>query len=526
MLPSLVIGLREGLEAALIVGIVAAFLRANGRLDLLKWVWAGVIAAVVLCLAVGIGLRVASENLPYRQQEALETVIAIVAIAMVTYMVVWMRRHSRDMKASLEGSAGAAIESGSGWALVAMAFLAVLREGFETAVFLVAAFNESDNPRAAGSGALIGIVIACVLGYGIYRGGVRINLARFFKVTGVVLVLVAAGLVVSALHSAHEAGWVNVGQQRVADLTWLVDPGSVRSSLLTGILGLQPRPVLIELAGWLLYLVPVLAFVLWPARRPFPRRAALVAAAVATIGGVAGAVVLGVAEPSQPDLAATRLATADGPLDVAVQARDADGVVLQLAGDAVATAGADAEPLEVTATAHADEQRGGRDTTAYVAVVDAPAVDDGELSIAEVAARNGGRLPLGVNANTTESVPVQVASRQTVTVWLDDETGRVIDAEVSLKETSIGEFPSGPLPLGSPATETISTTTGSADEQGALAAAAARQLERIDTFQAWQRGLIVLAVAGVVSAAALWRWGRIRGPGHPPSARSVAAHPV
>ena len=274
MLSTFVIGLREGLEAALIVGIVAAFLRTNGRLDLLRWVWAGVAAAVVLCLGVGIALRVASQNLPYRQQEGLETVIALVAVAMVSYMVVWMRRHARSLKHDLEGAAGAALDSGSGWALVAMAFLAVLREGFETAVFLVAAFNESANPTTAATGALIGILVACVLGYGIYSGGFRINLARFFRITGAVLVLVAAGLVTSAFHSAHEAGWIDAGQRQVADLTWLVRPGSVQSSLLTGMLGWQPRPTVIEVVVYVAFLVPVMTFVLWPAARPFPRRAA------------------------------------------------------------------------------------------------------------------------------------------------------------------------------------------------------------------------------------------------------------
>ena len=104
MLSTFVIGLREGLEAALIVGIVAAFLRTNGRLDLLRWVWAGVGAAIVLCLGVGIALRTASQNLPYRQQEGLETVIALVAVVMVSYMVVWMRRHARSLKHDLEGA--------------------------------------------------------------------------------------------------------------------------------------------------------------------------------------------------------------------------------------------------------------------------------------------------------------------------------------------------------------------------------------------------------------------------------------
>src|SRR6266550_9347103 len=127
MLPTFVIGLREGLEAALIVGIVAAFLRRQGRRDLLRWVFVGVASSVVLCLAVGIVLRVASQNLPQRQQEGLETVIGAVAVAGVTYMVVWMRRHSRELKGQLETHAEHALLTGSIVALVGMAFFAVIR---------------------------------------------------------------------------------------------------------------------------------------------------------------------------------------------------------------------------------------------------------------------------------------------------------------------------------------------------------------------------------------------------------------
>jgi high-affinity iron transporter len=180
MLPTFVIGLREGLEASLIVGIIAAFLVKQGRRDdVLRWVFVGVGVGVLLCTGVGILLRVISQNLPQRQQEGLETVIGAVAVLMVTYMVVWMKRHSRDLKGQLEGATTSALAAGSGVALVAMAFLAVLREGFETVVFLLAAFNESTSGSLAGLGALLGILSAVALGYGIYRGGIRLNLSRF-----------------------------------------------------------------------------------------------------------------------------------------------------------------------------------------------------------------------------------------------------------------------------------------------------------------------------------------------------------
>jgi high-affinity iron transporter len=258
MLPTFVIGLREGLEAALIVGIIAAFLRKQGRRDLLRWVFVGVGSATMLCVAVGITLDQLSQNLPQRQQEGLETVIGALAVGMVTYMVVWMRRHARELKGQLEGRAAGAMNgtSGAGRAMILMAFLAVLREGFETVVFLLAAFNESGSGSAAATGAVLGIVVAIGLGYGIYRGGVRLNLSKFFRATGLVLVLVAAGLVVNALRTAHEAGWLNAGQGGTVDLTWLVEPGSVQSSLLTGMLGVQSKPVFIEVVGWLVYLIP------------------------------------------------------------------------------------------------------------------------------------------------------------------------------------------------------------------------------------------------------------------------------
>jgi high-affinity iron transporter len=276
VLPTFVIGLREGLEASLIVGIVAAFLGRQGRRDALRQVWIGVGVAVAICIAVGVALEIATTALPQRQQEGLETVVGLFAVAMVTYMVLWMRKHSRDLKGQLEGAAAAALARGSARALVVMAFLAVLREGFETAVFLLATFRASGNATASATGAVLGIALAVVLGYGIYRGGVRINLSRFFRATGVVLIVVAAGLVMTAVHTANEAGWLNVGQVQAFDLSWLIHPGTALSAVLTGVLGLQPYPVWIEVAAYLAYLLPMLVFTLWPAgrRQPAPSAAA------------------------------------------------------------------------------------------------------------------------------------------------------------------------------------------------------------------------------------------------------------
>jgi high-affinity iron transporter len=273
MIPTFVITLREGVEASLIIGIIAAFLVKEGRRDAMRQMWLGIGIAVVLCAGVAVALRVIGQDLPDKGQEGLETVIGLIAVAAVTYMIVWMRRHARGIKAQLQGEAASALAAGSTMALVGMAFLAVLREGFETSVFLLAAFNDSTDTTAAGAGAVFGLVAAIAIGLGLYRGGVRINLTRFFRFTGLVLVFVAAGLLATAAHTAHEAGWINSLQGQALDLSWLVQPGTISGSLLTGMLGLQPSPTVIEAGVYLLYAIPMAVFVLWPqGMRVRPRR--------------------------------------------------------------------------------------------------------------------------------------------------------------------------------------------------------------------------------------------------------------
>jgi high-affinity iron transporter len=280
VLPTFVIGLREGIEAALIVGIIAAFLRkeAGGR-EAMRRVWLGVAAAIGICVVVGVALHVLGEELPHREQEGLASVISMLAVGAVTFMIVWMKRHARSIAGDLRASATTALAAGTTAALVGMAFFAIIREGLETVVFLLAAFESASEPAGAGLGALLGVLAATAIGVAIYRGGVKLNLTRFFRVTGVVLVFVAAGLVVSALHTAHEAGWLDAGQAQAVDLSWLVVPGTWPSSLLTGMLGLRPSTTVIEAAGYLVYAVPMLLLLLWPQRwTPRLRRRGAVAA--------------------------------------------------------------------------------------------------------------------------------------------------------------------------------------------------------------------------------------------------------
>jgi high-affinity iron transporter len=273
MIPTFVITLREGVEASLIIGIIAAFLVKEGRRDAMRQMWMGIAIAVVLCIGVAVLLEVVGQQLPQKEQEGLETIVGLIAVSAVSYMIIWMRRHARGIKAQLEGEAASALATGSTLALVGMAFLAVLREGFETSVFLLAAFQDSTDTTAAGAGAILGLLAAIAIGLGLYRGGVRINLTRFFRITGIVLVFVAAGLLASAAHTAHEAGWINGLQGQAIDLSWLVQPGTISGSLLTGMLGLQPTPTVIETIFYLGYAIPMAAYVLWPqGMRLRPRR--------------------------------------------------------------------------------------------------------------------------------------------------------------------------------------------------------------------------------------------------------------
>lgn len=265
MFTTFVIGLREGLEAALIVGIVAAFLIQKGNRSSIKAMWAGVGLAIIACLLVAFGLSIADQRLPLKARETMEGSLTLLAVAGVTYMLVWMKRHSRNLKSDLETKTAVALDQNSIKALVVLAFVAVIREGLETAVFLFAILEGSSNVTLGLVGALLGVAIASALGYAIYKGGARVNLSRFFRVTGVVLVLVAAGLVASSIHEFAEAGVLPWWQTPALDLTAIVAPGSIRAGLLTAFLGVQAVPTYAELAGWLLFLVPAAWYVL---RRP------------------------------------------------------------------------------------------------------------------------------------------------------------------------------------------------------------------------------------------------------------------
>lgn len=202
MLQTFVVALREGLEASLIVGILVAYLVKSGRTHLLRSLWTGVFAAIGLSLAFGAVLTFTSASLSKEGEELFAGVTGIIAVSLVTWMVFWMKRTARFMKLELEQKASAAVGAGT---LAFAAFTAVAREGLETSLFLYANFKSS-NAVASTFGLILGLAVAVGLGYGIYRGAIRFNLATFFKVSGVALILVAANVLEYSLHELHEVG--------------------------------------------------------------------------------------------------------------------------------------------------------------------------------------------------------------------------------------------------------------------------------------------------------------------------------
>ncbi|WP_327323235.1 FTR1 family protein [Streptomyces sp. NBC_01210] len=264
MFGNYLIGLREGLEASLVVCILIAYLVKTGRREALRPVWIGIGVAVALSLGFGFALEFGSQELTFEAQELLGGSLSILAVGLVTWMVFWMRRTARHLKSELHGKLDAALQMGTG-ALVATAFLAVGREGLETALFVWASVRaSSDGSSGPLIGVLLGIATAMVLGWLFYRGALRINLAKFFKWTGLMLVIVAAGVLAYGVHDLQEARFLGGLANKAFDISATIPPDSWYGTLLKGVFNFQPDPTVIQVTVWALYLIPTLGLFLAP----------------------------------------------------------------------------------------------------------------------------------------------------------------------------------------------------------------------------------------------------------------------
>ena len=277
----LLTGLREGVEAALIVSIICAYLARTGNLGHFRRVGLGVAAAVVASAALGLVIFVTLGELRSPWEQVFEGTTMLLAAAVVTAMLFWMRRQASSVAGQLQRALERVLSSGSAWSLALLAFTAVIREGLETALFLVgqatAATTSAGGAGAASvlAGAAVGLAISVGLGYAFYRGSRRLNLGRFFRWTGVLLVFIAAGLLSSAVHEFVEIGWITLGAQSAFDISRTLSNDAGAGLFLRALFGYSSTPEVVALAAWGSYLVVILSLYLrpvpaGPAARPKP----------------------------------------------------------------------------------------------------------------------------------------------------------------------------------------------------------------------------------------------------------------
>lgn len=284
MLATLLIGLREGLEAALVIGILVAYVTRIGRREILPRLWTGVGLAVALALAIGAVLTFGAYSLTFQAQEIIGGTLSLVAVAMVTWMIFWMQKSARTLKATLEGGVDRALVLGSAWALVAIGFVSVAREGIETTLLLWSMVQSFGDGPSALLGALLGLLTAVVLGWLLARGMLRLDLRRFFLWTGAFLIVVAAGVLAYGIHDLQEGGVLPgpFGALAPTDpltgavavglagfpLGWAFDvsawiaPGSPLAAILQAAVGFMPRMTWLQVIAWAVYVAVVGAFFL------------------------------------------------------------------------------------------------------------------------------------------------------------------------------------------------------------------------------------------------------------------------
>ncbi|MFE8886203.1 iron uptake transporter permease EfeU [Pseudarthrobacter enclensis] len=257
MTANFLIGLREGLEATLIVVLLMAYLTKSGRRALLPRLWAGVGLAVAVSAAFGALLTFGPRGLTFEAQEAIGGGLSIVAVALVTWMVFWMARTARTLGSELRSRVDG-VADGAAWGLVLVAALAVGREGLETALFLWAAAQATGSSTEPLTGALLGLAVAAGLGFLLHRGVLKVNLARFFTWTGAALVVIAGGVLAYGIHDLQEAGILPGLHALAFDVSTAVPPSSWYGTLLKGTLNFSPATTWLEAGAWVLYVLPVM----------------------------------------------------------------------------------------------------------------------------------------------------------------------------------------------------------------------------------------------------------------------------
>jgi high-affinity iron transporter len=270
---ALLITLREGLEAALIISILLAYLRQLGRSDETGMIWSGAAAAIAVSAAVGAVIFVVGAEFEGTGEQVFEGLVSLTAVGVLTWMIFWMRRQGGRIRSSLHERVDSALVGG-GAALAGLAFVVVLREGIETALFVFAAAKATAvQSGGAGEqllGAVVGLATAAVIGVLLYRGAVVLNIRSFFRVTGALILVVAAGLFAFGVHELQEAGWLPLLTANAFDISSSLPDESGAGAILRALIGYQSDPTLLEVFAWTAYLVVTAVLYFRPCRVAAP----------------------------------------------------------------------------------------------------------------------------------------------------------------------------------------------------------------------------------------------------------------
>lgn len=262
MFSNYLIGLREGIEAALVVSILLTYLVRTDRKPLIRFVWYGVGTAVLVSILIAVGLETISGELSETLEPIFAGIVSFVAVGFVTWMIFWMKRSARTISSDLRNQLDNAAVSGGAIAVAAMAFVAVLREGAETAIFFWAAAHATGNSVASVVGLVLGLGTAVIVGWVFYRSTSTINLSKFFKVTSILLVFVAAGVLSYGIHEFQEVGWLPGEANVLLDLSGVLVEGTFLATLVAGLFNLKPTTTTLQVIGYVGYSVTVLYFLL------------------------------------------------------------------------------------------------------------------------------------------------------------------------------------------------------------------------------------------------------------------------
>jgi len=277
VLASFVIALREGIEASLIVGVLSAYLKKIQQTRYNKYIFYGLVLAIVSSIITAFGFEMLAGGFTGSNEEIFEGLASLIAVFVLTYMIFWMDRNSRQLKSELQEKIDIAISQRQIYGLVSLTFFSVFREGLETVLFLAGVRFATESLQDTLIGGTLGLLVAGILGYLVIRGSVEFDLRKFFRITGIVLIIFAAGLFAFGVHELIEVGWIPPGLrgERLYDISHLLSDKDTIGSILRALVGYNDNPFLLESVAYVMYWLIIGVVLVWLNRRVTPPRASI-----------------------------------------------------------------------------------------------------------------------------------------------------------------------------------------------------------------------------------------------------------